>query len=365
MKRNLICVIAALSVFLANAFFLEAESLDKTVATVRLAKTQETIFASQLKKSIDATEQLLNKGQTLSKENKQSILDEMIMKILIVQAAERDKLTVTNEMLKTAVDNWKKMTAQQMGWNRDFTDLEWQNLVKSQTGQTYDEWLEQFKDTVIIPQQYVYQKRGTQITGLAAPTDAEVQEAYDATRSLYIWHDMASISYIVKDTSTLTTKEDRDKALRLAEDIAQELRAGAAFKDLVLKYSDDTLNKYKEGKMAGWVDRENAQYKQALGAEIFNAIFKMQPGDVSGVLAGPRGYYIIRVDARIAPKLLGLDDPLVPDNKATVREAIRANLLAQKQQAAFTAALKDLGDTLRKEAEDAQGLKVFQENLPW
>lgn len=343
---------------------LEAESLDKTVATIRLAKTTETIFLSQLNKQIEVTETAYNNGQALPADQRKAIFDSMIMKILYVQAAERDKITVTAEQLKSSIDVFKLQLMRSAGVNREVNDAEWQMLVKSNTGMPYEEWLKQFKNTVLM-QVYAMQKRGQEINAVSAPTDAEVQDFYDANKSQFLRHDMVTVSHVFVDTKGLTTKEDRDKALKRAEDISRELRAGAAFKDLVLKYSDDTANKYKDGKI-GWVDRENVQQRQVFGTEVFNAIFKMRAGDVSGVLASGSGYHIIRVDDKADAKILALEDAYpTPDSRTTVKEALRSNLLAQKQQAALATAMKDLGDSLRKEAESTQGVKILQENLPW
>jgi len=364
MKRTRVFVIASIALLLAAVQGLGAEALDKTVATIRLAKTTETIFLSQLKKQIDATETALNKGQALSTEQRKSILNDMILKILISQAAERDKVKPTAEQSKAYLDSYRALILRQAGATSDIPEADWKNLVRNNTGMSYEEWQKQFEKTVVIPQVYVLAKRGQEIGSVVSPTDPEVQEIYDANKSQYLRHDMAMISHIFVDTTGLTSKDDRDKALKRAEDIARELRAGAAFKDLVLKYSDDSANKYKDGKV-GWVDRENLQYKQALGPEIFAAIFRMSPGDVSGVLASPKGYHIIRVDERLDARILGLDDPIMPDNRTTVREYIRSQLLSQKQQLALANAMKDVGDTLRKEAEEAEGIRIFQENLPW
>jgi parvulin-like peptidyl-prolyl isomerase len=358
-------MMAAIMFFLSAALFLDAESIgDDVVATIRLAKTTETVFLSQLKKQIDAAETAYTKGQALPTDQRKLILDQMIMRILYVQAAERDKVVVTQDQLKSSIDAFKSQLLRSAGINREVTEPEWQTLVKSNTGMAYEDWLKQFKNSVVLPQVYIMQKRGQEISGIASPTDAEVQEFYEANRSQFLRHDMVSLSHIFVDTSKLTNKEDRDKASRRADDISRELRAGGSFKDLVLKYSDDTGTKYKDGKI-GWVDRENAQQRQVLGSDLYNAVFKMKPGDVSGVLASPSGYHIIRVDDRVDVKILNLDEPTLPDSKATVREYIRGSLLGQRQQTALAAAMQDLGDSLRKEAENAGGIKIFQEKLPW
>ena len=79
------------------------------------------------------------------------------------------------------------------------------------------------------------------------------------------------------------------------------------------------------------------------------------------MLASNIGLHIVQCDEVIGAKLVGFEEKVPPRYDYTVKEFIRANLLAAKQQEALYAALQDIFDELRKVAE----IKIFEENLTW
>ncbi|MFW5828406.1 MAG: peptidylprolyl isomerase, partial [Alkalispirochaeta sp.] len=62
-----------------------------------------------------------------------------------------------------------------------------------------------------------------------------------------------------------------------------------------------------------------------------------------------------------APRLLQLDDPLLPGERTTVRDQIRAYILNQQQQEIFQESVQTVLARLQDEAE----ITRFPENLDW
>jgi parvulin-like peptidyl-prolyl isomerase len=204
------------------------------------------------------------------------------------------------------------------------------------------------------------QKKKAFFDKIAPPTDAEIDDFYQTNKAAFVAPDMVRFQHIFIDTRNLPSKEEKDKARQRAEDIYRELRNGASFADLVVKYSDDRNSRYKGGDF-GYLRRDDQARKQLLGRDFFEAPFKMRVGDVSGVLASNIGFHIIKITEKIPFKLLGLDDPIPPQNTSTVRQQISAQLLQRKQGEYYQQALMELIGELKKKAD----IKIFEENLNW
>jgi foldase protein PrsA len=353
MKRAFTVVLLALvAASLATA---QSITLAKQVATVKLTR-MENITVNQLRPQVEAWEKSYGKTATL--EDKLTVLTGLVNRSLLEQAAERDRITVSDAELNAKIAEYKQVTAQQRGLARELTDAELQTLVKA-SGVTWDAFTRNLKYTVLISS-YVRAKRKAELDAVKAPSDQECRDYYDANKKNFFVDDYTHTRQIYLDTRNLTTKDEREKATKQAEDILRQLKAGTAFADLAAKYSEDTSTKYKGGDM-GWLPRDNTALPQSLGRGFWDAIFKLKPGETSAVLASNIGLHIVQCDETIGAKLVGFEEKVPPRFDYTVKEFIRANLLAAKQQETLYAALQNIFDELRKVAE----IKIFEENLAW
>jgi foldase protein PrsA len=353
MKRILsVLLFVLLSAGLASA---QAITAAKQVATVKLIR-MENITVNQLRPNVDAWEKSYSKTATL--DDKLTILNGQINRSLLEQAAERDKVFVSDAELNAKIAEYKQVTAQQRGMARDLTDAELQALLKA-SGVSWDAFTRNLKYTVLISS-YVRAKRKADLDAVKTPTDAECREYYDANKKNFFVDDYAHLRQIYLDTRNLTAKDERDKATKQAEDILRQLKAGTSFADLAAKYSEDTTTKYKGGDM-GWLPRDNTALPQSLGKTFWDAMFRLKAGETSAVLSSNIGLHIVQCDEVIGAKLVGFDEKVPPRYDYTVKEFIRANLLAARQQEALYAALQAIFDELRKVAE----IKIFEENLSW
>jgi parvulin-like peptidyl-prolyl isomerase len=353
MKRVL--GVLLLCLFAAAALPAQTITAAKQVATVKLIR-MENITVSQLKPQVDGWERTYGKEAT--KEDRLKILDGLINRSLIEQAAERDKVFVSDAELKAKIDDYKKLTAQQRGLARDLTDAELQSLVKA-SGLTWDAFTRQLKYGVLVSN-YVRAKRKADLDAVAAPTDQECRDFYDANKKSFFVDDLLRARQIFLDARALTTADEREKALKQAQDILQQLRGGAAFSELAAKYSEDTSTKYRGGEM-GWIARDNTQLAQAFGKDSWEDLFRLKPGQLSDVLLSSIGLHIVQCEEVVPAHLLAFDDKVPPRNEYTVKEFIRANLLSARQQDALYKALDGIIADLRKSAE----IKIFEENLTW
>jgi parvulin-like peptidyl-prolyl isomerase len=351
MKRFIFCAAFACALIAP----LVAQVLDKPAATARLTKT-ESITVTQLQKQIQSLETAARR--VLTTDERKQILDAMIGNILLIQAAARDNVSISDADLKNAITRAEQQLGSGYGLGRALTDAELQQYVKS-TGQTYDAFQKSLRDQQTILA-YIQKKRPTMMDSVKQPAEQELQDYYDANKRNFFMDDMVTFRHIFIDTSQLTTKDEREKAAKHADDILKELKAGATFGDLVTKYSDDSGSKYKGGIYPSVFRNDDAR-RQALGAPFFDALFKLRKGDTSAVLQSNAGFHIVQIVDRLDARLLGLDDKVPPQNTTTVRETVKNAILLNRQSAAFTAAQADIVAELRKTAE----IKIFDDNINW
>jgi peptidyl-prolyl cis-trans isomerase SurA len=334
---------------------LGAQVLDKTASTVRLTKT-ESITVSQLQKTISQYE--TSYKRTLTTDERKQVLDMLVSNILLTQAAARDNVVISDAQMKTVITNAETQMGSVMGLGRAMSDTELEAYIKSQ-GMAYDMWKKNLRDqqTQIL---YVQQKRKSMFDAVKPATDQEIQEYYDSNKQKFFMDDMVTLKHIFIDTRQLTAKDDKDKAEKHAQDILKELKAGASFNDLVMKYSEETKTKYSGG-ILGTVLRSNAQAKQVFGASFFDAIFKLKKGEVSGVIQSNVGYHIVLVTEKYDARLYALDDKIPPDNKKLIRDAVSASIATQREADVFKDAQADVIAELKKKAE----IKTFSDNIGW
>jgi parvulin-like peptidyl-prolyl isomerase len=351
MKRFLV-----LSAILAIAAVAAgAQAIDKPAATVRLTKT-ESVSVSQLKKAIAPFEAQAKRA--LTADERKLVLDKLVSTLLIGQAADRDKVVVSDAEVKVEIANTEKQLGAAGNMGRDMTEAELQQYVKS-TGSSWDDFVKSIKDNKLLIN-YTLAKRKGLLEGVKPVTDQDVRDFYDANKASFFADDMVNIRHIFIDTHLLTAKEDRDKAGKRADDIYKELKAGAAFGDLVMKYSDDPSSKYKGGDI-GMLLRSNPQQKQFYGNDFFESVFRLKKGETSGVIQSNLGYHIVQVISRFDAKLLTLDDKVPPLNTVAVRDYIKNNLSMQRQRESVGKALDEIVADLKKQAE----IKIFTDNLSW
>ncbi len=351
MKRiNLLIIIL---LFASQAVF--AQLIDKPVATVKLSKF-EVISVKQFRQQIENLEkQTKNK---LSAQDRRRLLDLLVSEILINQAAAMENITVTQNELDARIDLARQTGGAGLNLNRELTEQEFKSLL-AQSGLTWEQYLEQLEKAV-LQQKYVMQKKQATFDKIAAPTEEEIEDSYESNKTVFVVPDMVRFKHIYIDTRNLASKAEKDKAEVRADEINRELRNGATFDDLVVKYSDDKASRYKGGDF-GYLRRDDQARKQLLGREFFDTPFKLGVGDISGVLQSNIGFHIIKITEKIPFRLLALDDKIPPQNQASVRDQISAQLLQRKQAEYYQKALMELLEELKKKAE----IKVFEENLSW
>jgi len=326
--------------------------------TVKQLKTEIEKYAWQSIVSrlgrIPTSAELNREVQNCTMETKRQVLDVLINDRLAIQAAERDKITITDNEINQQITQLKAQMAQTIG--RQVTDEEFATAIKNETGQD----LPAFRDTLKrqgIVQKYLLSKKQNMFSNIKQPTDDEVISIYNLSKAQFVRPEMVRFSMIQVPFGADTASKNRAK--ELADRLVREIGSDPSkFDEAVIKGQAPNSG-YQAGD-GGYVPR-NAEAQQAAGANFMNAAFSLRQGEVSRLIEGIGGYQIIKVTESLPQKALELDEITAPGSRVTVRQYIAANLLNQVQQETLDKASRELITELRA----GNPFRIMENNLNW
>ena len=343
MKR--ICLLFLTAVLAAGA--VSAQNDMQTVATVKLTKT-EPITVKQLKNEIALLE--TQARRPLSADEKNQLLDGLINQRLVLQAAERDKISVSEGELNQQLDRVRSALAQNIG--RTPTESELAQAIRTQYNLDIPMFREQLRRQLVM-EKYILAKKESLIKSAKAPTTVQIQDFYDLNRASLVRPDTVRVSMI-----QVPVKGDQAAARRTADTLAREIGTSAAKFDEVALRAGTTAD-FQSGD-AGYLPK-NPEGERVIGAGALKTAFSLKQGQVSGVLESPRGFLIMKITETYEQKQLTLDDVLDLATKTTVREYISGGLAQNNQMAVLEQAQKEIYDDLRK----GSPFTIDRRYLPW
>jgi parvulin-like peptidyl-prolyl isomerase len=324
-----------------------AQNEMQTVATVRLTKT-EPITVKQLQNQVTLMEAQAKRPLTVDEKNQ--VLDALINQRLVLQAAERDKVTVSDGELTQQINRIRASLAQNAG--RQPTDAEFTQAIRSQYNLDMPTFREEVRRQLLM-ERYLVAKNPGLLDEPVAPTAREIQDFYDLNKSSLVRPDTVRLSLI-----QVPFGEDKAGAKSLTDGLVREIGTNPA------KFDEVAL---RQGREAGFVAGDagylpkNPQGEQVVGPVVLRTAFSMKQGQVSGLIEGLRAYQILKVTESYEQKQLTLDDVLDLESKMTVRQYINAGITQNKQVTAIAQAQQDLYDELRK----GNPFTIDRRYLPW
>ena len=120
--------------------------------------------------------------------------------------------------------------------------------------------------------------------------------------------------------------EEKPPYRKKIEDIQQQLKEGADFGMLAAKYSED-MTRIKGGDLGVF------HAGQSDDPEFDAQINKMNVGDVSGILSSLKGYYIVKLTDKRAPRQIPFEE---------VKEKIKKLLIERQRDSLFAAWMEGL-----------------------
>lgn len=346
MKKQVLIILGMIFAF--GTLFAQADL--QPLATIKLNKT-ESVTLKQLKERCDVYKK--QTGVTsFSVEQKLQILDALIDEKLLVQAAAKTGISLTDSQIQ---DIYISSLQQQVG--AEITEQQFAAMVNQQLGLSLDEFFEaqlnmnvsEYKTYLknqTLAQQYVLLQKGDEIQSVAA-TDSEVRDYYDMNQSSFFQSDILKLFLVVVPKTEANAKQK-------AEALYEEIKANSlSFDEIKLKSKNDGY--FQAGDM--YVAKNNTAASQlGIGYSDLLQLFKMQEGEFSLLTETDTDFQFYIARGITPAKLLTLSDVVQPDSTVTVYEFIRGNLTSQKQNLYFTQAVEEVVSTLRT-PENFQMLK--------
>jgi parvulin-like peptidyl-prolyl isomerase len=347
MKRR--AFITLFSLLAAVGGFAQADL--QPAAIVNLTRS-EPITVKQLRTEVDRMEK--GTGRALTQQQRRDVLDAMINEKLAIQAAEKDKITISENEVNQQINQLKTQMVQALG--RQPTDAEFAEAIKKETCMEMQAFRDQARRQ-LLTQKYLMSKKQSSFEKIKAPTEAEILNAYNLYKTQFVRPDTVRFSMI--QVAYGADAAAKSKAKELADKLIKEIGSSPArFDEVVLRGQSPSAG-YQAGD-GGYLPR-NPEAAQVAGQEFINTAFSLKQGEVSKVIEGLRGYQIIKITETYSMKNLELDDLFQFGSRMTVRDYIGNTLLQEKQMEVYQKATQELVTELRA----GKTFQVFEKNLTW
>jgi len=329
---------------LCFGFHLAAATIGAPAATVRLTKTTPISMAELEAEVAEYQESAKAAGQDPATIDPLQVLNLLINNELFRQGAARDGVKITDAMIDSAYASQKANL--EASYNQKISDEQFAEVIKNNFGSV--EAYRKMLGEQLMVDSYVRLKKADVLNAAITITDSEINSFYRKNRTQFVSPETVKLSHIYIPFAADQTTNDKNKAM--LEEVAANIKAGKmTFEKAVVDYSQDAQSKNKAGDI-GWLTMDNTDALAGLGDAFFDVAFSTEVGTTSSVVTSLTGYHILKVLAYNEPKILELDDPISPNTTSTIRDYIKSELTAAKQQETYYKAINSLVDDLRKSA---------------
>ncbi len=332
-----------LALFLVAASAVFAQSDLQPLVVVKLNKS-ETITLRLLKNRVEMY-QKQNGVSSFTVEQKKDILSAIIDEKLVVQAAQKAGMQITDSQ----VDQYfLQNVSQQVG--QQVTEAQFAEIVKQQTGLSLDDFMKQqvglnvadyklFLKNQLLAQQYVLSQKQNEIKNVA-PSDEEIRSFYELNKASFVWNDMIKLFLVIYPKDGKNNEAVKNKA----EAALSDLKAKKLTYDKI-KANMEKDSSYQGGDL---IVSKTAQHAQQLGISYQELIelFGRDIGYISTLNETNENFQFYAVRQKYAAKMLGLSDVVQPETTITVYDYIKTNLTQQKQSQFLMAAVQDITKSL-------------------
>ena len=353
-----------LGIFLMVSAFAFAQIDLQPVAIVRLSKTEQ-ISVKQFKEYISwltITKALStqNINAALTDNEKRGALDELGNQFLACQAAEQEKITVSdreiNQYFDQSIKTFSDGLAQMIGHTP--TDAEIDTELRNRTGMNRASYKELMKRT-LLTENYLKVKKQGLFEAIKQPTEAEIQTIYNDAKGKSIFDngfmrpDTAKVRMLV---APFRNPGEKTAAQTTANNLSREIGSDPGKFDEAARNFRLPNSGYLSGDAFVYRDE---RIRQIMGAAFVDAVFALKQGAVSRVVERPDGFYIIKIMETYRPKTLTLDDIYnLEDPRSTT---VKQTILNAELQRRFMATLQQASEELVTELKKKGSIQIMDD----
>lgn len=181
------------------------------------------------------------------------------------------------------------------------------------------------------------------------PSDGDLQRYYDEHRGEFVNPERIQAAHLLVSTD----KRDRAAARKEAERLLSEIRSAVqlgkatAFEDLARTLSDDLPSRPFGGNMGALSLQDmTSRYGEVVGKAAFALA---TPGDIAGPIDTPRGFELVKLEARF---------PGVDRSFASVKQMLRGRMVRDDQTRAYDDFVKQLRGQIDVRVDEARLSKI-------
>lgn len=151
-------------------------------------------------------------------------------------------------------------------------------------------WYEANKESLTVPDQvavqYLLLDEEVAVQSVGEISETDLQAYYEQNKARYVTPPRVNVSHIQVSVAPGASQEEREAARAKAESIAQRVKAEpASFAEIAREESQD-VGSARDGGQLGWVR------PGSWPAVLEQAVFALQEGGISDVVAGPDGFHV-------------------------------------------------------------------------
>lgn len=330
-----------LALFLTAAALFAQNDLQPLVI-VKLNKS-ETITLKQLRTRVDAYAKQ-NNISSFTIDQKKEILNAMIDEKLVVQAAQKQGMSITDTQVN---QYFLQSLSQQIG--KSVTEAEFADIIKKQTGLSLDDFMQQqvglnvteykaYLKNQLLAQQFVMGQKQDEIRKVA-PTDDEIRSFYEMNKASFVQNDMLKMFLIVVPKGS-DAEASRAKTNKMLQDLKDKKTSFDGIKTQMQKDGN-----FQAGDL---LISKTAQHAQQLGITYQNLIelFTKDTGYISDLNETNDDFQFYAIRGKYTAKMLAISDLVQPETTVTVYDYIKQNLTQQKQSQYLISAVQDITKSL-------------------
>ena len=338
---------------LASSIFAQLNSPDLQVLAIVKYKGTDTITLGTLKTQ---AKPFIQQYGPLPIEKKKELLETIIDDKLLSQAAEKQNIYASDAQANQYFQQQLTQFARQPITEQQFSEIlqkqqgiTLDQYIKNQTGMSLAEYKKALKRQ-IAQNEYIKQKKMTELQKASAVSDEEIKSYYNNNRSSFVQPETVEIFHVVVQKGS-----DEAKAKKKADDLLASLKAGKITQYTMTQNTQANLqkgnNNVEYAAMVIPVFRmEEYRIQLGMSQADFDKLYDSSSlNNYSKVEEVGDSFRFYMPLTHSDPKFLGLSDVVQKGTTATVYKYIENMIGMQKQQQAVITARTELAKELRDE----------------